>query len=443
MAFIAPVNPSTSIGYRPATKRIIPLEVWTEIAIYLDGRDLFSILFCNRVPWGLFSDKVFWKRKIKQHHWNTSTKGLRATRELRHRYQHLQRANDNIAQHLSPKRFYEKIYEHTLDRLIIKKDLNLCLLFRINQDTGETDIYDLVGMELLHESLPVFSPVSTFGSEYCLGHEGSKFVLRRISDWSFVRIVGESESITSRWTSTSSFLIHMHEETGIITADNGTARVRGEHIGAAYGLVLPAGQFLTASCVDGTVKIWDLSTMMNPMEFIVPGLKEVFFEREVLFFWTIVGGREEFMYKKLGGSYLKALGSWPRIYPDYWVSFSDSTHVIGSSLPTENSSRACHFTILNLDGTNLGSFEHESASSIETFLELYVVTAAFASAIKIWSKAGECLVQMELGYWYPHIIDTQNGILTALSFCEGTVYEISEWDFGMEELSRKPIRLLD
>lgn len=119
----------------------------------------------------------------------------------------------------------------------------------------------------------------------------------------------------------------------------------------------------------------------------------------------------------------------------YWITFSDGVHVVGTSTPTENTvQQDCRFEILAADGTEQGHFSHVSVREIIPFLDQFIVTAACAGDLKIWSRTGQELTSQHLGYRQPTIISDNQARLIAFENPDHHLRDITVFDFGASQL---------
>ena len=179
-ALHASIPPSST-----ASRVLNLLELVSLIASFLDGEDLFKALRINKTFQSILErGKTFWSKKLESHGFTYSTDFAVAARQLRHIYQHQLRTVENIKTSRNPLQRSFDLRDRTYDRLC-RGSRNVTLVFRTDQDTGLTDIYNFGDLE--HEGRPCFDPERIFASgRLCLGWESGIQLVRKIDDWSLV-----------------------------------------------------------------------------------------------------------------------------------------------------------------------------------------------------------------------------------------------------------------
>ena len=424
-------------------------ELASLIASCLDGEDLFLALRLNSTFQSIFKrDKAFWSRKLKSHGFTYSVDLLVTARQLRHAYQHQLRTIERIKRSKKPLQKSCDLRDHT-SNTVLEGPRNMVLFFRSYKETGLTDIVNFG--DLSHEGQPRFFPERIFaGGRLCLGWETRTQVIRKVDDWSLVvdQLDSPSEDCpleyvpAKQWEISNpnwSELLCLHRKganAGIVEVwDASVQNKLGEmfHPGLQdYLLVEETFQLVTASA-EGLIKIWNLRNRSLAVEFKIDKywyLKEV--QRGILKIMTrdqtLDDPAHGAVYRMYDGSYLPQLLDKELSNPDYWITFSDGTHVVGVSSPT--GIRICEFEILKHDGTKQGHFSHRSVKSITPFLDQFIVTVSSAGDLKIWSQIGEELSSQSLDYKYPTVVSDEQARLVVLSAFEGSFDGLTVFDFG-------------
>ncbi len=125
----------------------------------------------------------------------------------------------------------------------------------------------------------------------------------------------------------------------------------------------------------------------------------------------------------------KKLSTYKMRWTKHWVCFTDGTHVIGTP-STGNMHKISCFTIFGSNGIEKRTFKHENVCGITILKDLYIITAGDDMKLKIWSKDGECIREMDRDHeTATSIIETDDNIWI-ISYSGGRIVSTETWDFG-------------
>jgi len=422
----------------------LPFEIILQFALVLDGRDLFNFLEVNNQIRSLYSDQVFWEKKL-----NISRKGI-PVQSLRRLYNRRYRAIGSLEGKCMHTSIEDSIAEgEVMDKLCISEAESGPALFVRSRTDGnaETEIFDFRS-DLRFEDQLSFTPDKLFDcGKLCLGEGEYTKVIYCVKDWSLVAQLDTDPNDT--WLSThgarsvwsivgpdSASLLRIHQmgdSAGKIEVWDSTVKTcRGIiwHPEISGWVSLPGSeQFLTVD-KNGNIRVWDMChftyrNLLFDLGGIGP-LVTIKCHGNILEFVTKVDKIYHTTYCHLHNQSLppRLQGTLTSRSPDSWVAFSDGTYVLGDIVDEQY----C-FSIFTSGGKEEGSFQHSSSEDAITFMDRYIVTVACGGDLRIWSKQGVLLFTTYLGYRHPVLVEGEVGCLFALEFCQGSFSRYKTWDF--------------
>jgi hypothetical protein len=270
----------------------------------------------------------------------------------------------------------------SLDKFCISEfESGPALFFRFSK-TGEnrkTSIYN-IRSDLAFEDQAVFLPCNLFDhGRLCLGYTEDTMVVHRVQDWSLVVRLEtdpndtwlDSSKAGRIWTAVgpdSDLLLCIHlrdDSAGIVEVWDitvNTSKGTIQHPGISTWASLPGSKFLTAD-KNGNARIWDMChlTYKNFPIDLGTGLVAI----------GCYGNILEYIDEHLNSKYYHLRNELlpPRLQgtsksPDFWVTFSDGTYVLG-----DLNASGGYFSIFSPEGKQQGSFQHDSTKNIITFMD--------------------------------------------------------------------------